>query len=111
MTLGDFLENFATVYLSFLHNLKLDFERNESSLQQFIANVWELDFLEITLFQYFIILMLLLTGVSNFLRDVEIRGYSSVFWRSIIIILDLSTTIFAVYFSWICLRFFIGMFL
>ena len=52
--------------------LSVSSQRQRDELMELIGNLYELRFLDITLFQYFMIIMIILTGVINFLSEAKI---------------------------------------
>ena len=88
--------------------LSVSSQRQRDELMELIGNLYELRFLDITLFQYFMIIMIILTGVINFLSEAKIHELLSPGWNVIYYIFNFLTWIWACYFMWLILKFGLG---
>ena len=68
MTLGDLLAYFSSLGQS----LGEDATRQDQQLKNLFRNITELNFLDISLFHYFVIFMFLLLLIDNMLRELDI---------------------------------------
>lgn len=104
MTLKDLLEYFSSLGKS----LGEDATRQGQELTNLFRNIVELNFLDISLFHYFVFFMLLLSPLESALSEAKIgdslRGWGFVLY----LILRISMFIFAIYFTWLLLKFGIG---
>ena len=104
MTLGDLLEYFSSLGKS----LGEDSSRQYQELLNLFRNIFELNFLDIALFHYFVFFMFLLTGINNLLSEIDIVEYIPPWAVVLYYILSISIFIFVVYFMWSFLKFGIG---
>lgn len=104
MTLRDVLE-----YLSSLgKSLGEDATRQGQELENLVRNIVELNFLDISLFQYFVFFMLLLSPLEIALSESKIGDSASGWGFVLYLILRISMLIFTIYFTWLLLKFGIG---
>ena len=104
MTLRDLLEYFSSLGQS----LGEDSSRQHQELLNLFRNIFELNFLDIALFYYFVFFMFLLTGVNNLLSEIDIEDYIPPWAVVLYYILNISTFVFAIYLIWSFLKFGIG---
>ena len=88
--------------------LSVSSQRQWDEVGVLFVNIYELQFLDITLFQYFMIIMIILTGVINFLSEAKIHEFLSPGWNVIYYIFNFLTWVWACYFMWLILKFGLG---
>ena len=108
LKLGDFLDYLLVRLSSIAHSIGEDTTRQFQQVVELFINIYELDFLEITLFQYFIIFMILMTGLSNMLDKLEVVNYINGWASLLCYILSVLTFIFSFYLLWLVLKFMLG---
>ena len=107
LKLGDFLDYLLVRLSSIAHSIGEDTTRQFQQVVEFLNNIYELNFLEITLFQYFIISIILMITLSNILWGIgEILINSWV--RALYYIYSVLTFIFSFYLLWLVLKFSLG---
>ena len=108
LKLGDFLDYLLVRLSSIAHSIGEDTTRQFQQVVELLINIYELNFLEITLFQYFIIFMILMTGLSNMLDKLEVVDYINGWASLLCYILSVLTFIFSFYLLWLVLKFSLG---
>ena len=77
-------------------------------LMELGQNIFKFQFLDITLSQFFMIFMIILSSFWSFLLEVEIEEILSPVWSVIFLIFNVLILIWYIYFAWLTLKFVLG---
>ena len=88
--------------------LSVSSQRQWDEVGVLFVNIYELQFLDITLFQYFMIFMVIVSSVWSALVEAEINEILSPFWSVIFLLFNVLIFIWYIYFAWLSLKFVLG---